>query len=181
MTIYTKFGDTGNTSLFGGVVVKKDDPRVGAYGDIDELNAMVGVILAFNDRDLTLAPLYESLQKIQNDLFIIGAELSAKNTKVRSISPMRSSEFEKEIDQMWSELPPLTNFILPGGTKTSSLLHLARTVCRRAERSIVSLSNKEKINPDIIVYVNRLSDLLFAMARYANYKKKVGEIIWKGK
>jgi cob(I)alamin adenosyltransferase len=177
MKIYTKFGDKGSTQLIGGAVVPKNNPRVEAYGGIDELNAVLGIVIAFSDMD----ELFSQLTKIQNDLFVIGAELASKGAKSRTISPARVGELEREIDRMWEQLPPLRNFILPGGSKTASLLHLARTVCRRAERSIIALSQKEPVNPDIIVYVNRVGDLLFTMARYINYKKKVPEIIWKGR
>src|SRR4030095_15570170 len=176
MKIYTKFGDKGSTSLLGGTVVPKNDLRVDAYGNVDELNSVIGLAVSFSD----LEELSGSLQKIQNDLFVIGAELASKGSKVKQIPPARVSELEEEIDRLWEPLPPLQNFILPGGSKTASLLHHARTVCRRAERSIISLSQKETVNPEIIIYVNRVGDLLFAMARYANYKKKVIEVIWKG-
>lgn len=176
MPIYTKFGDKGKTSLIGGAVVSKSDPRVEAYGDVDELNAVLGVAIAFSDNAVT-----GSLKKIQNDLFIIGAELAAKGKKVKILAPYRVSELEDEIDSMEKDLPPLHNFIMPGGSKTASLLHMARTVCRRAERSIVALSKKEKVNPTIITYINRVGDLLFIQARFVNYKKRFPETIWKGR
>ncbi len=175
MAIYTKFGDRGQTSLLGGSVVAKDDPRVEAYGAVDELNAMLGVVIAFSDIDGVTA----SLSRIQKDLFVIGAELAGAKKQMR---PSRVGELEAEIDALWAELPPLRHFLIPGGSKTASLLHLARTVCRRAERQVVLLSNKEKkkVNPGIITYMNRLGDLLFTQARYVNYKNKTGEAIWKG-
>lgn len=176
MKIYTKFGDKGSTQLLGGVVVPKDDLRVEAYGSVDEFNSVLGIAIAFSD----LEDVSTSLRKIQGDLFVIGAELASKGAKTRPISPARTGELEKEIDLMWDSLPPLQNFILPGGSKTASLLHHCRTVCRRAERAIIALSKKEPVNPDIIVYINRVGDLLFAMARFVNYKKKVPEVIWKG-
>lgn len=175
MKIYTKFGDTGNTTLLGGTVVSKDELAVGAYGSVDELNAFLGTVLAFSE----LEELTESLKRIQSDLFIIGAELASTESK-KSLSPMRISELEEEIDKLAAALPPLKNFILPGGSKTASLLHLARTVCRRTEREVVALSKKEKVNPIIISYLNRVGDLLFMLARHVNYKKKVSETIWKG-
>lgn len=177
MRIYTKFGDKGNTSLFGGATVPKSDPRLEAYGSVDELNAVLGVVLSFGEN----GSLAESITKIQSDLFLVGAELASKKGKTRKIQPKRVGEIEAEIDRMEAELPPLHNFIMPGGSKTASLLHLARTVCRRAERAIVALSQKEKVNPDIVVYMNRIGDLLFILARYANYRKKVSEITWKGR
>ncbi|MFN7991513.1 MAG: cob(I)yrinic acid a,c-diamide adenosyltransferase [Candidatus Micrarchaeia archaeon] len=177
MKVYTKFGDKGNTALLGGVVVPKNDLRVEAYGSVDELNSVLGIAIAFSDiEEITV-----SLTKIQSDLFVIGAELASKGAKARHIPPARVSELEIEIDGLWEQLPPLQNFILPGGSRTASLLHHARTVCRRAERSIISLSQKEQVSPDIIVYINRVGDLLFTMARFANHRKKVHEIIWKGR
>lgn len=177
MRIYTKFGDKGNTQLLGGTVVPKNDLRVEAYGNIDELNALLGIAISFSDSE----ELKSSLTRIQNDLFVIGAELASKGAKAKQIPPSRASELEAEIDKMWDELPPLQNFILPGGSKTASLLHHARTVCRRAERSIIALSQKEAVNPEIIIYINRVGDLLFTHARHVNYSKKVPEVIWKGR
>jgi cob(I)alamin adenosyltransferase len=175
MPIYTKFGDKGTTSLLGSGTVSKDHPRVRAYGDVDELNAVLGIAIAFSE----MKQVTDSLKKIQKDLFLIGAELASKSRK-RTVSPARVGEIEKEIDRLEAELPPLKHFILPGGSKTASLLHHARTVCRRAERKTVALSNKERINPTTVAYLNRVGDLLFMLARYVNYKKKVDEIIWKG-
>jgi cob(I)alamin adenosyltransferase len=176
MSIYTRRGDKGQTKLLGSTTVSKDHPRVEAYGCVDELNAVLGTVLAFSE----MKGVTESLKKIQNDLFLIGAELASKGIKTKKISPVRVSELEKEIDQIASELPPLKNFILPGGSKTASLLHLARTICRRAERKVVAASKKDKINPNTITYLNRVGDLLFMQARYVNYKKKVDEIVWRG-
>ena len=176
MSIYTKFGDKGTTSLVGGGTISKSHARVEAYGDVDELNSVLGIVVSFSEKKNVT----DSLQKIQKDLFIIGAELASKTPK-KTISPARVGEIEKEIDGLESELPPLGNFILPGGSKTASLLHHARTVCRRAERKVVSLSEKEKINPDLIIYLNRVGDLLFILARYVNYKKKIDETLWKGR
>lgn len=177
MRIYTKFGDKGKTALLGGAVVPKDDPHVRAYGSVDELNAFIGTVLSFSD----LAWLKESLTRIQGDLFIIGAELASKGAKAKGIPPTRMTEMEEEIDRLSAELPPLRNFIIPGGSKTASLLHLARTVCRRAEREVVALSKEGKVRPETITYLNRVGDLLFVQARYVNYKKKVPEVIWKGR
>lgn len=175
MPVYTKFGDQGKTALIGGAVVPKDHPRVEAYGSVDELNAVLGLAMAFME-DGELAA---SLARAQKDLFIVGAELAGGK---KQISPSRAGELEREIDLMWAELPPLRHFIIPGGSRTASLLHLARTVCRRAERQAVRLSTseKKKINPDIIIYLNRLGDLLFTQARYVNYRKKKDEAVWKG-
>ncbi|MDD5339721.1 MAG: cob(I)yrinic acid a,c-diamide adenosyltransferase [Candidatus ainarchaeum sp.] len=175
MAIYTKFGDQGQTSLLGGSVVAKDDPRVEAYGAVDELNAALGIVVAFGD----IGDVNASLLCIQKDLFVIGAELAGGK---KHLSPSRVSDLEREIDTLWPELPPLKHFIIPGGSKTASLIHLARTVCRRAERQVVLLSNveKKKVNPNIITYLNRLGDLLFTQARYVNYKKRKEEAVWRG-
>lgn len=175
MPIYTKFGDKGKTSLIGGDVVPKNDPRVKAYGCVDELNAVLGLALSFCE----VEDVHTALSGVQDDLFVIGAELASKGVKPRTIRPARMSRLEAEIDRLDSSLPPLRHFILPGGSKNASLLHLARTVCRRAERDIVTLSEKEKVNPDTIIYLNRLGDLLFVLARYVNHKKKVEETIWR--
>lgn len=177
MPIYTRFGDRGKTSLIGGAVVPKDDVRVEAYGAVDELNAVLGAVISFSDMD----EISDSLSMIQKDLFLIGANLATKGKKARSIAPGRIGELESEIDALEKDLPPLRHFIFPGGSKTASLLHLARTVCRRAERSIVALSPKERVDSAIITYMNRVGDLLFVQARHVNYKKKIGEKIWNGR
>jgi cob(I)alamin adenosyltransferase len=174
MRIYTKFGDKGNTKLFGGSEVPKNHPRIEACGSVDELNALIGVVLSLDPKS-SLVP---SLTTIQKDLFSIGAELSG--AKPKSLLSVRINELEKEIDSMESELPLLTHFIIPGGSKPASMLHLARTVCRRAERQIATLAQKETINLDILVYMNRVGDLLFVQARFVNHKKRVQEKIWKG-
>jgi len=179
MPIYTRFGDKGETITLGGKAVPKDHPRVEACGQVDELNALLGICIAFMDEGKPK----HLLESIQKDLFIIGAGLSAAGTKKppQAISLNRISEIELEIDKIEQELSPLHHFILPGGSKTASMLHLARTVCRRAERAVVTLSKKEKINPQIITYLNRLGDLLFVLARETNRKKRIDETIWKGR
>jgi len=177
MPIYTKFGDKGTTSLAGPGTVPKNHPHVEAYGEVDELNSVLGIAIAFSELKEVTAP----LKKIQKDLFVIGAELASKGAKVKKITPTHVSELEKEIDRLEAELPPLKHFILPGGSKTASLLHHARTVCRRAERRTVAASAKGKVNPTTIAYLNRVGDLLFMLARYINYKKKVEETLWKGR
>lgn len=177
MRIYTKFGDKGKTMLRG-KVTDKADQRVAAYGEVDELNAAIGVVISF----VKHSDIKEILVPIQKDLFTVGADLAnPQGEKLNRISPIRVSELEKIIDEIWAELPALTHFIMPSGTQTAVLLHLARTICRRAERSIVVLSKKEKINQDILVYINRLSDLLFTLARFANRKERIEEVIWRGK
>jgi cob(I)alamin adenosyltransferase len=177
MPIYTRFGDKGKTSLIGGEIVPKSDLRVEAYGSVDELNAALGLVLAFSEMEAVTS----TLAGVQDDLFVIGSELASKGRKTRTITPVRMSRLEAEIDRMSSELPPLNHFILPGGSKAASLLHFARTVCRRTERKAIALSERDKINPDTIVYLNRLGDLLFVLARYVNYRKKVPETVWRGK
>lgn len=177
MPIYTKFGDKGNTALLGGRITTKDDLKVAAYGDVDELNAMLGIVISFSED----SELKEWLTEIQKDLFVIGSKLAAGDSKIKTpaLSPMRISELERTIDSIEEQLTPLRNFVLPGGTKIASLLHHARTVCRRSERTIVALARKEKVDPELIRYMNRLSDLLFVMARLANRRKRVEETVWK--
>lgn len=167
--IYTRTGDTGETGLFGGGRVPKDDIRVEAYGAVDELNAVIGVALAQLD-DATIA---ERLRVVQADLFTLGAHLATPHREGRSaphlppLPEMRVAEMERWIDEADTELPPLRAFILPGGGRAAAALHYARTVCRRAERRVVTLAAQEPVQPAIVVYLNRLSDLLFAFARLA--------------
>ncbi len=180
MKIYTRTGDNGTTSLFGAGRVKKDDPRVEAYGTIDELNSILGVARAVSKSD----EISEIIQEVQNYLFTLGADLATplnvESRKVKRISRSDVERIEIFIDEIDSKLEPLKNFILPGGTFLASLLHFARTVCRRAERRIVYLSEREKINEQVIPFVNRLSDLLFVLARYANKIENVDDIKWNG-
>lgn len=176
MKIYTKTGDAGETGLFGGGRVPKDDPRVSAYGEVDELNATLGFAAALDPAS------FESdfIQAIQRDLFAIGAELATPNaTKVREqVGAERVSAIEALIDKHEATLPALKNFILPGGTPKAAALHVARTTCRRAERAVVSLARDEQINPIIIHYLNRLSDLLFVLARAVNTQAGRADIAW---
>jgi cob(I)alamin adenosyltransferase len=175
--IYTRLGDKGETITLSGKKVYKNDERVEAYGSVDELNALLGTVTSFtNDEEVK-----KLLMKIQKHLFIIGAELAMERLRNKKINPTHISFLEEEIDRIEEELPQLVNFILPGGSKTASLLHLSRTVCRRAERSVVALSRKTKINQDMIAYLNRLGDLLFVLARYENRKKRIEEIVWSGR
>lgn len=169
------FGDKGDTSLVG-KRVPKDDPRVEAYGTIDELNSFVGLAKSFLEDKKIL----EQLDKIQSDLFVVGAQLATVTTK-GSESKTTTEDvnwLEKISDEMEKELRPLKRFVLPNGSRPASALHVARSVCRRSERRIVSLSKKENVNPEIIRYVNRLSDTLFIMARYVNQKLGVDEKTW---
>jgi cob(I)alamin adenosyltransferase len=179
--IYTRTGDSGDTSLFGGGRVAKSHPRVAAYGDIDELNSVLGVARAAEPADF-FAGLFEAIQR---DLFSIGGHLATPDPgKVRKalekavLSSTRVSEFEAAMDEADRELAPLTAFVLPGGTEKAARLHVARAVCRRAERSVVALSRDEDVPPDFLVYLNRLSDLLFTMARVANHRAGVGDVTW---
>ena len=181
--LYTGTGDLGETGLFGGRRVRKDHPRVQAYGTIDELNAALGVTASLvRDRKLVA-----TLQSIQNELFDIGAELASDQPvrrKARSASTFELGdtsvqELEALIDEYDARVPPLKTFILPGGTQAASAMHFARTVARRAEREVVTLAAKERINPAIIVYLNRLCDLLFAFARYLNKASRRREIAWQ--
>jgi len=179
MKIYTKTGDAGKTSLFGGERVYKDNIRVEAYGAVDELNATLGVALSENILEKSAF----ILEKIQNDLFVLGGDLATPFDFSRNLELPRTkkemTEFlEEQIDELESKTPPLKSFILPGGSKAAALLHLARTVCRRAERIVTRLKKKEKINENILIYLNRLSDLLFVLARYENHYTQTPEKKW---
>ena len=172
MKIYTKTGDTGDTGLFGGGRVPKDDPRVAAYGDVDELNSSIGAARAA----LPEAAFDPLLEQIQRDLFAIGGHLATPDPeKVRAalakadLGEERVRAMEDAIDAADAELPPLRAFVLPGGTPGAAALHIARTVCRRAERSVVGLARDAEVPSLFIVYLNRLSDLLFVLARHANH------------
>jgi cob(I)alamin adenosyltransferase len=181
MKIYTKTGDSGETALFGGGRVPKDHPRVAAYGDVDELNSMIGVI-----RSTEPAALFDSLlESIQRDLFSIGGHLAtpdpervSKALEKATLSQERVSEFERAMDEAELELPPLKAFVLPAGTPKASALHLGRTVCRRAERSVVHLAQSDEVPAQFLIYLNRLSDLLFTLARLANHRSKVKDVTW---
>ncbi len=170
--VYTKSGDAGKTSLVDGSRVSKDDPRVAAYGDVDELNSLLGIArVGLDDQQLDGA-----LGRIQNELFIVGADLASPvEIQVPRITEEHISEMEQFIDLLLEELEPLREFILPGGTRLGATLHLARTVARRAERTVVTLSAQSEINQRAIIYLNRLSDLLFVMARVANKRYGVME------
>jgi cob(I)alamin adenosyltransferase len=178
--IYTRTGDTGETALFGGGRVSKDHPRTSAYGDVDELNSAIGVVRA------TAPALFdELLDGIQRDLFAIGGRLAtpepekvAKAMAKAVLPPERVETFERTMDEAEGELPPLRAFVLPGGTPKAAALHLARTVCRRAERGVVRLAREEGVPAEILVYLNRLSDLLFTLARLANHRAGVGDTTW---
>ena len=181
MRIYTKTGDSGETGLFGGGRVPKDHLRVAAYGDVDELNSAIGLVRATEP----VAFVDQLLETIQRDLFSLGGHLATPDPeKVKQalekaeLTADRVASFEKAIDQADQELPPLRAFVLPAGTPKAAALHLARTVCRRAERSVVSLSHQEAVPELFLVYLNRLSDLLFTLARLANHRDGQGDVTW---
>lgn len=177
MKIYTKTGDDGTTGLQGNIRVSKVHPRIIAYGSIDEVNASLGIVLTYSlDSDIV-----NLLKKIQNELFVAGADLSNPNleqTENRIDSTM-IKDIEDSIDRYEKELPPLTNFILPGGDIAASQIHFTRTIVRRAEICLVSLKEHEEINEYCLKYVNRLSDLLFVLGRVLNKRKGKQDIIWK--
>ena len=178
--IYTKTGDSGATSLFGGKRLSKNDTRVEAYGTVDELNSLLGVILTENPQ----VDVIKKITRVQKELFVLGSDLSSPfgiKVKVPRITKSYITRLEKEIDRMEKNLPKLKNFILPGGSPIGSKLHLARSIARRAERSIAALSQTEKINKNAQIYINRLSDWLFVLARYANKLENQKESIWKGR
>jgi cob(I)alamin adenosyltransferase len=180
--IYTRTGDAGETGLFGGGRVPKDHPRVAAYGDIDELNAVLGWVRAVE----MMPRIDELVVPIQRDLFALGALLATPDRdKMRqqlekaAIDDARIEELERGIDAGESELEPLRSFILPGGTPKSAALHVARTVCRRAERHVIALRHADVEVPELVVrYLNRLSDLLFVLARVANRRAGAAEVTW---
>lgn len=181
MKIYTRTGDQGQTSLFGGGRVAKDHLRVTAYGDVDELNAALGAVMACEPVELERA----LLESVQRDLFAIGGQLAspqpgkvAKALVKAELPTGRVEALEAAIDRADGELAPLSAFVLPGGTMKAALLHVARTVCRRAERSVVALDRDEGVADPILPYLNRLSDLLFTLARLANHRAQVPDRTW---
>lgn len=167
MKIYTRLGDKGQTSLLNGERVFKNDIRIEALGTLDELNSAIGVALSFFS-EKKHAPLKKKLLNIQKDLIKISSALASPAFQKVEGLDKRVAEFEKLIDALSGQMPPLKNFILPGGSKAGALLHLSRSITRRAERRVVTLFDKEGIDNNIIIYLNRLSDLLFTIARFAN-------------
>jgi cob(I)alamin adenosyltransferase len=185
MKLYTRSGDDGSTGLFGGDRVQKDDPRVEAYGCVDELNAFVGQALCgvktLQDNAPQQVP--DILTTLQSRLFDLGADLatpheSKHESKIHRIDATHVTQAERWIDEIDAQNSPMTHFVLPGGTELAARLHIARTVCRRAERAMVKLARHETVNPHAIIFVNRVSDLLFAMARLANRKAGVADVPW---
>jgi cob(I)alamin adenosyltransferase len=173
--IYTKSGDTGHTGLGDGSRVSKSSARIAAIGDVDELNAVIGLAIAAGTLE------HDLLRGLQNDLFDVGADLcfpvDENKANILRIVPTQAEWLEREIDRLNERLAPLTSFVLPGGSLAAAWLHMARTVCRRAERSVVDLTQAEPLNPNLLIYLNRLSDLLFVLARVANDDGK-GDVLW---
>jgi cob(I)alamin adenosyltransferase len=180
--VYTRTGDDGTTSLGAGGRVAKDSPRVEVYGTVDELNSQIGVALALGV-DETIAAM---LRTIQNDLFHLGSDLCTLEEEKEKqpfprIEERHVTALETLMDRLSQELPPLENFVLPGGSPAAAQLHVARTVCRRAERLLVALSRHESVGGQTIPYLNRLSDALFVMARYENRKRGVPDVLWNSR
>ena len=181
MKIYTRTGDDGSTALFGGGRVPKDHARVEAYGTVDELNALLGWAVA----EIAQPEIRDRLRSIQHDLFTLGAELAtppAADGRPRPSTPPlpveRIAQMEAWIDESDEELEPLRAFVLPGGTRGAAAIHVARTVCRRAERRIVHLASLGEVDPAVVKYLNRLSDLLFTLARVVNRRDGTGDVAW---
>ena len=180
MKIYTKTGDNGQTGVFGGPRVSKDAPRIEAYGTADELNSVLGIVATLEAGD----PIDVLVQSIQNELFALGAQLATPDPAAHAtamIGPAQIVALEAAIDRFESDLAPLKQFILPGGTPAAAQLHLARAVCRRAERRLVTLmgQSSEPIADELVIYLNRLSDLLFVMARWVNHAAGLSDIPWQ--
>jgi cob(I)alamin adenosyltransferase len=178
--IYTKSGDAGDTGLGDGTRVPKDHARVAAYGNVDELNAVLGLVVA----NCPASPDATFLRSIQNDLFDVGADLcvppaaNEEPGKSLRVTAAQAERLEKAIDRLNEKLEPLRSFILPGGTQAAAFLHLARTVCRRAERAVVTLMQSEPVNSQVLIYLNRLSDYLFVLARVANDDGRA-DVLWQ--
>lgn len=179
--IYTKSGDQGETALGDGQRVRKDHPRIAAVGDVDELNSALGVLLA--EPSVSPTELHPLLLGIQNDLFDLGGDLCIPRSESEAVGaalrilPEQVTRLEQAIDEYNASLQPLHSFILPGGTRTAAWLHFTRAICRRAERSLVTLASLESINPQVVIYLNRLSDLLFVLARISNNHGK-NDVLW---
>ena len=180
MRIYTRGGDAGQTGLFGGARVPKSDARVASYGEVDELNAVLGISRA----QALPAEVEAILARAQDQLFTLGSELATPEPEKARVAipktqPAWATALEGAIDAIDAEVPPLKSFILPGGTAAAAHLHLARTVCRRAERAVVALGQSTPLDPEIVRYLNRLSDYLFMAARLANHRAGVADVAWK--
>lgn len=183
MKIYTRTGDKGETGLIGGRRVSKADPRIVAYGAVDELNSSIGLAIAFLRPKEQFSDLVDILVHVQNDLFVVGSDLAdpsfPKPGKTPRTGEKMASALEPAIDRFESELEPITFFILPGGSIEASFLHQARGIARRAETAVVSLSKSQTVNLAIVVYLNRLSDLIFVAARLANRRLGVPDLAWR--
>lgn len=184
MKIYTKTGDRGETGLIGGRRVGKDDPRIVAYGAVDELNSSIGMAVCMLQSAEAFGDMVDIFTKIQNDLFVVGSDLADPDYPDSKFGTPRTTEkmaaaLEPDIDKLEAELPPITFFILPGGSTPGAMLHICRGVARRAETAAVALSRAEPINPAILVYLNRLADLLFVAARLANKRLGAPDVAWK--
>jgi len=180
MKIYTRTGDEGTTGLYGGGRVLKNDLRIAAYGTVDELNACLGVCRSPDLPEEVVA----LLGCLQHEMFALGAELASPGDAAPGSILLDDADVahaEAAIDRFEAELPPLKTFVLPGGSSASAMLHVARAVCRRAERDVVALAQKETVRPAAIIYLNRVSDLLFVLARYANRFAGVGDVLWEKK
>ena len=180
MKIYTKTGDDGETGLFAGSRVAKNHPRIEAYGSVDELNSMLGLVRS----ELPSGEVDDAVWRIQDELFAVGAELATPDPDVHGHSMIGENQvarLESEIDRFETNLPMLKEFILPGGSRISALFHLARAVCRRAERRLVTLCDlaQDSISSHLICYLNRLSDLLFVLARVANSQSGKSDVVWR--
>ena len=173
MTIYTKKGDGGETVGLDQLPLSKADLRICALGAVDELNSHLGVVTAM----ITEADITKHLQRVQDELFFIGSYLSSND--VSFLATIETDRLEKEIDYWTNTLPPLKNFVLPGGTQPAAMLYLTRSICRRAEREIVVLYESQPLDPILLKYINRLSDWLFTLARYHNYLTGTSELVWK--
>jgi cob(I)alamin adenosyltransferase len=182
--VYTRTGDDGTTGLGSGQRVKKDSLRIAAYGTVDELNSQIGVVLATEGgvNEAIAAP----LAAIQNDLFHLGSDLcileeDKKRMAVPRIEERHVTALEELMDRLSEELEPLSNFVLPGGCPGAAALHVARTVCRRAEREVIALSRQEPVGPQTVTYLNRLSDALFVMARHENKRRGIPDVLWNSR
>lgn len=181
MKVYTKTGDDGSTALFGGDRVSKTHPRIAAYGTVDETNAALGMARAALQGSDELAKADSLLARLQNELFVLGGDLAAPRETTYPIPRIEAHhvrQLEEDIDELTEELPPLKHFVLPGGTPAAAALHLGRTVSRRAERLVVETAVLEEVSLDALQYLNRLSDLLFTLARWVNRTAGVEEPVW---
>ncbi len=185
--IYTKRGDTGETGLAGGQRVPKDSPRIEAYGTVDELNALLGVAYTSGEQsigqDMRVGILLSIIRRVQHELFNLGSMLATLpqdlHPKQARITSVEVAQLEREIDAMNEDLAPLRSFVLPGGTRINAELHVARTVCRRAERLVIALAKLEEVPPEAVQYLNRLSDAMFVWSRWINYVLRVPEVMWQ--